>query len=200
MSLRKGVSADNPYLELVIYRNRLQLVTTDVLYSDGDKYIPAVVVSRHFKAELASFKNVLVLGTGLGSIVHVLHKKKARPAYTLVERDEVVLEWAMEVFDTTIGSAGIEPVCADAQEFLQSHKRKYDLLFIDVFNGRHVPSFVISDDFLKQCKDHLTAGGHLAMNYIVNDESEWGQLQKLFSDIFPGYKAISRSVNKILVV
>lgn len=176
------------------------MATSDVLYSDGDKYIPAVVTSHQFRKELPQLKDVLLLGTGMGSLVYVLKRKGYNPAFTLVEKDEVVLSWAMELFGDTLSDTTITPVCEDAQSFIATDNSRYDLIFIDIFNGRYVPPFVITESFLKHCKAHLSDGGHLAMNYIVNDTDEWAKLQKLFAEIFPAYRVVSRSVNKVLLV
>ncbi len=82
---------------------------------------------------------------------------------------------------------------------MQRSTEKFDLVFIDIFNSKVVPAFVITESFLTLCRNSVAAGGHLAFNYIVNDEQEWQELQHVFSGVFPGYQVISRNVNKILV-
>ena len=181
-----------------MYRNQFQLTTPDALYSDGDRYMPALAVTKDLGSFLPSIKNVLVLGTGLGSMVRVMKKKGYEPRYTLVEKDKVVLQWALELADTEVAGK-IDPVCDDAGDFMQRNTKKYDLVFIDVFNGRVVPEFVSTPDFLKQCRDSLAQGGYLAFNYIVNDVQEWEQLQNIFAGIFPGYHVFSKSINRILI-
>jgi spermidine synthase len=103
MPLRRGKGADNNYLELTLYKNQLQLGTKDVLYSDGDRYIPAVAAVKHMDDFLPHIRTVLVLGAGLCSIVQVMRRKKANPHFTLVEKDKVVLEWAMEFLEPNDG-------------------------------------------------------------------------------------------------
>jgi len=135
ISLKQSASDISGYLELLLYHNRFQLLTDRALYSDGDRYFPAVAVVRHLREFLPAAKSVLVLGAGLGSIVHVMHARGYDPCYTLVEKDRTVLKWALE----TLGegdSPKLEPVCRDAESFMAENERKYDLVFVDVFKGQ----------------------------------------------------------------
>ena len=54
-------------------------------------------------------------------------------------------------------------------------------------------------DFLEKCRNSIAPGGHLAFNYIVNDEQEWQQVKDTFTRIFPPNKIIASSVNRILI-
>jgi spermidine synthase len=182
---------------LLLYRNRLQLATTDALYSDGDQYLPAVIVAKNLQSFLPSAKNVLILGSGLGSMVYVLHKNGFYPHFTIVDNDKVVLEWAMEFLDK--GKTDIEPVCSDAMAFMQHNSKKYDLVFIDVFNSRVVPEFVTSTAFLQLCHNSLVPGGHLAFNYIVNDKMRWERVKDDFSLMFPNNKITDLGLNRVLI-
>ncbi|MCF8450437.1 MAG: hypothetical protein K9G49_11265 [Taibaiella sp.] len=177
----------------------MQLATREVFYSDGDKYIPALEICSHFKAFLPQVQNVLVLGTGLGSLVQVITGKGYKPSFTLVERDKVVLKWALELVALDVAER-LVPVCEDAATYMQRNKLQYSLVFIDIFNSNVVPTFVYSEGFLQQCRDSVAPGGHLAFNYMVIDKKEWEEVQRVFSIVFPGYKVINRGVNKILVV
>lgn len=198
MPLRRGEGADNNYLELTLYKNQLQLGTKDVLYSDGDRYTPAVAAVKHMDDFLPHIRTALVLGAGLCSIVQVIRKKKANPHFTLVEKDKVVLEWAMEFLEPN-GPDKIRPVCADAVDFMQADTAKYDFLFLDIFKGRVVPSFVYTSGFLAACKERLAPGGRIAFNYIVNNKEEWEQVKNTFTSVFPENRIIASSVNRILI-
>jgi spermidine synthase len=181
-----------------LYQNQFQLVTSEALYSDGDRYLPAVAATNDLNKFLPAVRNVLVLGTGLGSMVHVMRAKGYAPHYTLVEKDKIVLKWALEFLDNT-GTEKIDPVCNDAKIFMEQNQKKYDFIFIDVFNGRVVPEFVTTSLFLHQCSNALTQSGHVAFNYIINNEEEWENVKRNFTEIFPGYHIISKGINRILI-
>ncbi len=181
-----------------MYRGQLQLATHDAFYSDGDRYKPAIAVAKHIEGASAHIKKVLVLGAGLGSIVRVLDKQGRKPHYTLVEYDKVVLKWAMECFEPDQLDR-ISPVCMDAQTFMEKNKDVYDLIFIDIFDSRVVPSFVFTSAFLNSCKSSLNIGGRVAFNYIVNDELQYENVRQTFSSIFPSFEIVKNSINRIFI-
>jgi spermidine synthase len=130
--------------------------------------------------------------------VRVLHSKGCDPRFTLVENDKVVLEWALECLDEK-KNPGIEPVCIDAQLFMLRNTAKYDLIFIDVFTGRIVPTFVTTPLFLEQCRNSLNAGGRIVLNYIINDDDQWKAVSDTFSTVFPRHHMLSLHINRILI-
>ncbi|WP_165836320.1 spermidine synthase [Taibaiella soli] len=188
----------NPVLDLFMYRGQWQLATSDALYSDGDRYRPLVVAFKKMKRHLPEVKTVLVLGTGLGSAARILHKVGNRALTTLVDIDEEVLQWALELMPEEIACHS-RPVCSDAVSFLEENKEVYDLLIVDIFISRVVPDFVITEIFLKKCRQRINTGGHFIMNYIVNDEREWDTLQGRLMNIFPDPEVILNGINRIVV-
>ena len=135
---------------------------------------------------------------GLGSIVHVMRARGHDPRFTLVEKDKTVLGWALEILGEG-NSSRIEPVCDDAESFMAQNGRKYDLVFVDVFNGRAVPDFVTTPLFLRQCRDSLEFGGVLAFNYIEGDKHKWEDVRALFAGVLPGCQVVSRGDSRILI-
>ena len=198
LSLRRRPGAVNPDLELLLYRGRLQLATPDALYSDGDHYTPALAALGYFKDILPAVKTVLVLGSGLGSTLHIIRQRRFNTTNTLVDIDEVVLGWAMEFMEADV-AANTTPVCADALVFMQQNKTKYDFIFIDIFNNRTVPDFVCSTEFLSLCAAAMAPGGHIGFNYIVNDPEQWIEVQQNFKSVFRKQYIIEDGVNKIFV-
>ena len=152
----------------------------------------------HLREFLPAAKSVLVLGAGLGSIVHVMRARGYDPRYPLVEKDKTVLRWALE----TLGegdSPKLEPVGEDAESFMAQNERKYDLVFVDVFKGRKAPDFVTSPPFLMQCRNSLSPGGHLALNYIEADPDQWERARALVAGVFPGCQMVTKADSRILI-
>ncbi|PQJ11400.1 hypothetical protein CJD36_006250 [Flavipsychrobacter stenotrophus] len=188
----------NPYLELLLYKGRVQLATADALYSDGVEYTPAIGVLNDLKKFLPQVKSVLILGVGLGSTVSIIRKRGYNPAFTLVEIDKVVLRLALE-FLSEDSEAKIDAVCNDAQVFVAENTKQHDLLFIDIFNSRTVPDFVSSLSFLSNCRKSIAPGGRVAFNYIINSEEEWVRTQKTFASVFPKHHVISSDINRLFI-
>jgi spermidine synthase len=197
LRLRHASGDKNGKLEILLYQNRLQLATTDALYSDGDRYKPAIMAADQLHSFLPSVKNVLVLGSGLGSIVHVMQARGYTPAFTLVEYDKVVLRWALEFLEDN--KASINAVCADAASFMEQNHTQYDLIFIDIFNDMVVPDFVTSVHFLRLCRNALLQGGRLAFNYIIHDKAAWEAVQNNMATVFPGCKVSTSDVNNVFI-
>jgi spermidine synthase len=120
------------------------------------------------------------------------------PAIKLVDIDKLILQWAIELSEPA-GLNKITPVCADAYDFLQADKETYALLVVDIFEGRVVPSFVTSIEFLKQCRNHVMPGGYLVLNYIVNENSAWDKVKTRVDEIFPGNRIIQFDINRIFI-
>jgi predicted membrane-bound spermidine synthase len=195
--IRRSAGTDNAYLEINLYCNQLQLATDDALYSDGDRYVPAVAAIKNLKKFLPVMRTVLVLGAGLCSMVYVMRRRRCEADFTLVEKDKTVLEWAMETLPPKAET--MRPVCADAELFMQQNEVQYDFVFIDIFKGRVVPDFVLTHEFLQRCRNSLSEGGHLAFNYMVNNEQDWVRVRNTFTDIFPEHDIVKHGMNRILI-
>jgi spermidine synthase len=147
---------------------------------------------------LPTAKRVLVLGAGLGSIVHVMRARGFDPRFTLVEKDKTVLRWTREILGEA-DARKLELVCRDAELFMAQNQHKYDLVFVDVFQGRVVPDFVTATPFLMQCRDSLSPGGHLALNYIEVDQTQWQNARGLVAAVLPGCYVVSKDDSRILI-
>jgi spermidine synthase len=195
--IKGGRTASNPTLELLMYHGRWQLATKDAIYSDGDKYTPITVAYKALGSKLARVKNVLVLGSGLGSAVEIMGKKGHGPAFTLVDNDEQVLEWAKELMPPYDNE--VKLVQADAMFYLDMDNAKYDLLIVDIFTGREVPDFITTMSFMQNCRTHVSDGGSFVLNYIINEGEEWNRFKKIFDTVFPSNEAIKDGINRILI-
>lgn len=192
--------SQNKFLEFILYRNQWQLATEEALYSDGNRYQPFRIAFKNVpKARLTAVNDCLILGTGLGSIAQILGEKyKHNPRFTLVEYDEQILKWALENL-TARGIRNLDPHCINAAEFVKQTQRRYDLVCVDIFNGREVPSLFTEREFLVQTKKLLKPGGIWIMNYIINDEVELYHFLSNVKSIFSSVDIIEKEQNRILI-
>ncbi len=190
----------NPYLEIILYRNQWQLATEDALYSDGYRYLPFRMAFRKIPyRELTQVKECLVLGAGLGSIPLILFKKYSSDAtYTLVEYDNIILDWAVANLHTN-GIDAIDTHCMDARDFVENTDRQYDLVCIDIFSGREVPESFTKYYFFRDSKQILKPGGIWIMNYIVNDDKEFARFLEYVKALFPEVMILQKGPNRILI-
>lgn len=196
VSVWKGEGTQNPFLELLLYQNQYQLATKDALYSDGNRYRPLVMAFNEIGKAITNVKKVLVLGTGLGSAVQILHSKNVRPSFVLVDNDKKVLELAQHMLHM---EKKISFVCTDAIEFVSKTNDSFDILIVDVFRSRIVPGSIIARAFLEKCRQAISQGGYLVLNYIITDDEEWQRALENINDVFPGNKILNNGINRIVV-
>lgn len=193
-------SPQHSQLELHRFRGRWQLATADAFYSDGAVYSPLRKAFRALRKEVPEWKEVLVLGAGIGSAVLVLDQKyQCRPQLTLVDLDEEILTLA----GTLLAEAGhadhVELICEHAGTYVIREERRFDAVVVDIFRGRQVPAFALTGDFLQKCIDRMHPDGWLVMNFIINLEAEWAALEATLAQVAPGYQTIAHGINRILL-
>jgi spermidine synthase len=194
----KGSGTLNPVLELFLYRGEWQLATNDAVYSDGTHYRPLIEAFRKVEKLLAPVKRVLVLGSGLGSAIHILDKKGFYPSFTFVDKDEKVLELALFLLKPSQRER-ITPVCADAEKFVEDDHGQYDLIIVDLFFGRIVPAFVSTEDFIKECRGCLSNDGIFILNYMINNQEDQERFSFIRSRFPTDATVIDIGINKVLV-
>jgi len=194
----KGRSTDNPMLGLFLYMGQWQLATDDAIYSDGSRYRPLVMAFRKIKNELPAIKNILVLGSGLGSAVSIAHKMGYHPFFTLVEKDSKVITLAQQLLNDE-DRKNVAMINDDAQNFMQKHSERYDLIIIDIFSGRKVPAFVSTKNFIEKCRSCLNRNGIFIINYMLNDKEDNDNFYQL-KEYFPGETdVIDIGINRVLI-
>lgn len=193
----KSSGTKNKVLELFLYRGQLQLATLDALYSDGTRYRPLKIAFKAVKDKLSNVKEVLLLGTGLASAVHMLSKRGHYPAYTLIEHDNIVLDLAKEYLPK--GVDNVEAYCTDALSFMNVNEKKYDLLIVDIFDGRVAPEFVTSESFLLKCRQSLNSDGIFVLNYIINGYPLWEDAIETIKTVFPDTEVLEYQINRVIV-
>jgi spermidine synthase len=114
-------------------------------------------------AHLSNAREVVVLGVAGGNSLRQLVRSFPALRVTGVELDPAVLEVARAHFG--VGDLPRTTVVAeDARRFLAIHDRRYDVVFVDLFVGRHVPWFATTAEFFELLHRRLTPGGILLMN------------------------------------
>jgi spermidine synthase len=151
------------------------------------------------KSRLPRIQSVLVLGAGLGSTVDVLRRFGAQPHVTLVELDRVVAHWAQEVLQEK-DKPRVRIIVDDAQSFVTRDQTLYDLVIVDVFNGRAAAPFVTRQEFLAACKRRVRIGGSFLLNYMQNDDSPpWEETFRHIEEVFPAARTLAFGPNRVVV-
>ena len=69
----------------------------------------------------------------------------------------------------------------------------------DVNSLVKVPDFILTVDFLENCKKLTTENASVVLNYIISDKKNWEKMHQNFNTIFPKNKILQLEVNRILI-
>jgi spermidine synthase len=191
----------NPFLQVVIRNGRLLLNTYNANYSYGSLQDAFRFVFKKIKIKDKNIKDILVLGFGCGSIAALFNGYK-NVEITGVEADEKVLELYEKYFLEQINSEVIL-VESFAEDFIVDHKKTYDLILVDVFIDLDVPPAIKENTFFQHIKKSLNTGGIFIYNFIVMNESEKIEFEKILNLIQKFFNTVEviefMAFNKIIV-
>jgi spermidine synthase len=190
----------NPVLEVVIVHGHCVLNARNVNYSFGTLHRVFEDAFEKLHLETKRLNDVLLLGCGAGSVVQIVRGKYSIDcSITAVEIDPVVIELARKHFMLD-RVRGLEVVCSDARQFVETCTRAFDLVVVDLFVDERVPAQFLTREFLESARKRLRAGGWLVFNAIddtpdTHRESE--ELEKNMSAVFPGFERLDLTGNRI---
>ena len=129
--------------------------------------IPASPAGRQYKIPNTKYK-ILILGLGGGSIIHVLNRKFPKAQITGVDIDKEIVTLGKK-YNGLDQTSNLTIKIADALKFIASEskkKKKYDLIFVDLYWGYTIPSQFQTASFLKQLDQILLRGGIVIFNRL----------------------------------
>ncbi|HSG93068.1 MAG TPA: hypothetical protein VK999_05090, partial [Methylotenera sp.] len=72
----------------------------------------------------------------------------------------------------------------DIRQFIRQPQAGYDVILLDIAVAQTTPEWILNADFLQQCRNQLTAKGHLALNLLVDDAAGFLAALKLIRQVF----------------
>jgi len=107
----------------------------------------------------------LVIGLGGGSLVKRMWRDYPGLEIDTVEIDAQVVDIAREYFALPDDDR-IRVFVDDGRAFLGCCDETYDIIVVDAYDDDHIPRPLLTDEFLRTCRDHLSADGAIAYNFI----------------------------------
>jgi len=98
-------------------------------------------------------QSVLLLGLGTGSNARLINKLYPQAQITAVEIDPGMVEIAREYCGLD-KVKNLQIIIADAFDFALDMKTNYDLILVDCFDGKYIPTKLERLDFYQNLKDH----------------------------------------------
>ena len=108
-------------------------------------------------------RRVLVIGNGAGTTARAL-----AAVYPGISVDGVEIDPEL----TSLGRAymgedaipGLTVITSDGRTYLETTSARYDLVVVDAYHSAYVPFHLATQEFFSLVKDHLEAGGAVALN------------------------------------
>jgi spermidine synthase len=159
---RLQVTDNNGVRLLKFERNQQSSMRLDDPFESDIEYID------YFHLALAvhpSATRTLVIGLGGGSVVKRMWRDYPQMHLDAVEIDPDVAEVAHELFEVPHDER-IRVLVGDGREVLRASDEVYDLIVVDAFDDDRIPPHLLTEEFLRELRDHLSEGGVVAYNVI----------------------------------
>lgn len=141
------------------------------------------------------YSNVLILGLGGGSTAKLIRKYWPEAKITGVDLDPIMIDLGKKYLK--LDDYKVDIKIADAYEFVTNHQslttNNYDLILIDLYQGREVPQQFDTEEFAKMIKKILSPEGTAVFNrlYAAGTRPKavkfMHKLEKVFSEVDPIY-------------
>lgn len=152
------------------------------------KKINEIVKKKNFKKPI----NILCLGFGIGSIPLQLSKLPNVKKIDCVDIDKSLHIIYLKLFSKFPETKKINFFKNDANKFLKSSNKKYDIIIDDVYNKQTK----IYLDY-QRCKDLLNTNGYLIINSFFEKKEK---NNKLLKKVFDKIKFYHKNVDNNLII
>ena len=131
-------------------------------------------------------KNILFLGLGGGCLVKYVSKYFDIENIDVVELYPDVIEISKKYFGLQEKS-NLNIYNDDGIKYLESNTKKYDLIFVDIFNSSGMPKEIKTDEFHSLLSDSLNSNGWVVWNTWIREityDIQVSQWKKFFDVVF----------------
>jgi spermidine synthase len=201
--IEKTSSSENQYLEVVWSNGRKMLNTRDANFSFGNGYKVFETGMKTIPIELECAQDILILGFGCGSILHLLeHSYNFKGHIDGIEYDSEIIRLFHQHFASNYQ---LQPSlhAVDALDYLQYHNKQYDIIFIDLFIELDNSPLLKDTTFIALLNTSLQQNGTLLFNTTVKTKREQLNHTNLLLELSKTFKQVRttpfQDYNKIIV-
>lgn len=192
-SIDTAGSPTNPFLEVVYQDGKYILNSTNTNYSYSGLYDLFKLVFQNVKIDWGKIHNVLILGFGAGCVVSLIQEYNLNCSIVGVEVDDRVLELGRKYFKID-ELQNTEIIHADAIDYINKTCLMFDLIIIDIYIDRDVPSSVESMAFIQNLYDHLSNEGTVIFNKLMYNKEIKEQIphiHDLYKEVFSNVELLT---------
>ena len=129
-------------------------------------------------------KHCLLLGLGGGGIVRYLHHFHPQINITAVEISDTVVNIAKDHFNLPEESDHLRLITTDACKYIENPHHSSGIVLIDIYGKDNIPPPLFEKSFYQHCFNTLSTQGVMAVNLLVQSESEFKTILKLIREVF----------------
>jgi len=136
-------------------------------------------------------KNILLLGTGGGSLIHFLGYHYPSCRITSVDNDGELQDLMHEKMLLPPPNEQLTYLIDDARHYLYQCEQQFDLILVDIFSGSQSPDWLLETTSTGKFYGLLTEQGAVAYNLLVNSGHDFDlyyQNQQTLSIPVEGYE------------
>lgn len=159
------------------------LYTQGVAQSGGEYVAMWRRVLKNISQE--SIKKCLVLGLGGGTVIEALILQHKDIKITAIEKDPVIVDIAKTYFGLE-ARGDVQLIIADANDWVEKNKKRFNLIVVDLYKGRLNPSFCRQKTFLIKLKKSLMPAGQILFNahFQPDNRKEFEKFLTLCKTVF----------------
>lgn len=160
------------------------LVQTEIILDRPD-YLP-LPLNRAMLAGIIFCKQpkqILLAGTGGGATARCLAQRFPDIRGQAVELSDVIASVAYDYFEFPDNN-NWQLLTDDIQSYVKTSQQSYDVIVVDIAENKLTPEWIIDRQFLQQCRERLTAEGHVSINLLVDDENGFMHYLAAIRDVF----------------
>ncbi|MBN2405677.1 MAG: fused MFS/spermidine synthase [Coriobacteriia bacterium] len=168
-------------------RNEQSSMRLDDPFETDIQYVGYLHLTLAVKPNAA---RALAIGLGGGSVVKRMWRDYPAMHIDVAEIDPEVIEVAYAFFELP-DDERLHVTAADGRDFLLMTPATYDIIIVDAFNDDHIPRPLMTEEFLRLCRDRMSEDGVIAYNTIG---SVYGSHSKPFRSLHRTVSNVWRNV------
>ena len=133
---------------------------------------------------LAAPRNILLLGTGGGSLIHFLKYHFPQSRLTSVDFDTELQDLMHQNMLLPEADENLHYVNDDAAHFLHHCHQQFDLILVDIFDGSQSPAWLLDLRSIRQVHSLLSDQGAVAYNLLIDSEHSFNLFYRNLTRVF----------------
>lgn len=117
-------------------------------------------------------RSALFIGLGVGAMPRYFNRLYPDAEVDVVDIDPDVVDIAKKYFYFSENDK-MRVHVSDGRTFIRRDPKKYDIIFLDAYQGGHIPFHLTTVEFLQEVKKHLNPGGIVVSNVLARHKNKF---------------------------